>query len=107
MQRIGFLIRVKPEKLEEYKKIHADVWPDLLAELKKAGMRNYSLWLRPDGMEFGYLECDNWKETCDYLATSDAHSRWQIFMKDYLESGTDSEQGGQPVEMLEMSFLME
>jgi L-rhamnose mutarotase len=47
MQRVGFLIRVKAEKLEEYKKIHAEVWPDLLAELKAAGMRNYSLWLRP------------------------------------------------------------
>ena len=107
MQRIGFLIRVKPAKLEEYKRIHADVWPDLLAELKKAGMRNYSLWLRPDGMEFGYLECDDWKAACEYLATSEVHTRWQKFMENYLESDTDSEQGGQPVEMLPMSFLME
>jgi L-rhamnose mutarotase len=107
MQRIGLLLQVKPDKLEEYKALHANVWPDLLAELKQAGIRNYSLWLRPDGMEFGYLECDDWQAACDYLATSEVHTRWQVFMQNYLDSPTDSGQGGQPVQLLEMSFLME
>jgi L-rhamnose mutarotase len=107
MQRVGFLIKVKPEKLEEYRRLHANVWPDLLAELKAAGIRNYSLWLRPDGLEFGYLECDDWQAACDYLATSEVHTRWQEFMQNYLDSATDSGQGGQPVELLEQSFLME
>ena len=90
MQRVGFLLQVKPDKIAEYKQLHDDIWPELLAELKAAGMRNYSLWLRPDGLEFGYLECDDWQATCDYL-----------------DSPTDAGQGGQPVQMLEMSFLME
>ena len=107
MQRIGILIRVKPDKIEEYRRLHENVWPDLLAELKAAGMRNYSLWLRPDGMEFGYLECDDWHAMCAYLDRSAIHARWQEFMQDYLDSATDAGQGGQPVEMLEMSFLME
>ena len=107
MQRIGLLIRVKPDKLEEYKVIHAAVWPDLLAELKKAGMRNYSLWLGPGGMEFGYLECDNWAATCAYLDKSEVHTRWQVYMQDYLDSSAEAGQGGQPVSLLEMSFLME
>ena len=107
MQRVGFLIKVKPGKLEDYKRLHDEVWPDLLAELKAAGIRNYSLWLRPDGMEFGYLECDDWKAACAYLDKSEVHARWQKFMQNYLDSPTDNAQGGQPVEMLEMSFLME
>ncbi len=107
MQRIGLLLQVKPDKIEEYKKIHANVWPDLLAELKAAGMRNYSLWLLPNGMEFGYLECDDWDATCAYLDKSEVHTRWQVFMQDYLDSATDSDQGGQPVKLLQMSFLME
>jgi L-rhamnose mutarotase len=107
MQRIGLLIQVKPDKLEEYKRIHANVWPELLAELKAAGMRNYSLWLGPNGMEFGYLECDDWAATCAYLDKSEVHTRWQAYMQNYLDSGTDAEQGGQPVKLLEMSFLME
>lgn len=107
MQRVGILLKVKPEKLEEYKLHHAQVWPDLLTELKAAGMRNYSLWLRPDGTEFGYLECDDWAAACAYLDKSEVHTRWQEFMANYLDSPADDEQGGQPVEMLEMVFLME
>ncbi len=107
MQRIGLLLKVKPDKLEEYKQIHAQVWPELLAELKKAGLRNYSLWLRPDGTEFGYVECDDWQASCDYLANSAVHTRWQEVMQNYLDSPTADDAGGQPVELLQMSFLME
>lgn len=107
MQRIGMLLKVKPEKLEEYKQIHANIWPDLLSELKAAGMRNYSLWLCPDGTEFGYLECDDWAATCAYLDKSEVHTRWQVYMQNYLDCPVNEGQGGQPVTMLEMSFLME
>jgi L-rhamnose mutarotase len=107
MQRVGLLLRVKPEKIEEYKEIHANVWPELLSELKAAGIRNYSLWLGPDGLEFGYLECDDWQAACDYLAKSEVHTRWQEFMQNYLESPTDDAAGGQPVQLLERTFLLE
>jgi L-rhamnose mutarotase len=107
MQRVGLLLNVKPDKIEEYKRIHANVWPELLAELRAAGIWNYSLWLAPDGTEFGYLECDDWQAACAYLAGSPVHDRWQEYMQGYLDSPTDSAQGGQPVQLLEMSFLME
>ena len=106
MQRIAFIIRVRPEKLDEYLKLHNPIWPELAAELKAAGIRNYSLWLRRDGTEFGYLECDDWKSACDYLDKSAVHTRWQEMMKDFLLTPTDSALGGQPVEMLEQSFLL-
>ncbi len=61
----------------------------------------------PDGTEFGYLECDDWDAACAYLAKSEVHTRWQTLMQDYLESPTDDAQGGQPVQMLEQSFLLE
>ena len=107
MQRVGFLLKVKPEKIEEYKRLHNPIWPELIEELKRAGMRNYSLWLHPSGVEFGYLECDDWQAVCDYLAKSEVHDRWQEFMRDYLDTSTDSAQGGQPVQMLEQVFLLE
>lgn len=107
MQRIGFLIKVKPGKLEEYKKLHNPIWPELAAALKDAGMRNYSLWLGPDGMEFGYLEVDDWKATCAKLEKSDVHTRWQQLMQNYLDTDMDSGQAGQPVKMLEQVFMLE
>ncbi len=107
MQRIAFLIRFRPEKLDEYLKLHNPIWPELAAELKASGIRNYSLWFKPDGTEFGYLECDDWDATCAYLAKSEAHTRWQVLMQNYLISPTDSALGGQPVEMLKPAFLLE
>jgi L-rhamnose mutarotase len=107
MQRIGFLIKVKPGKLEEYKKLHNPIWPELAAVLKDAGMRNYSLWLAPDGTEFGYLECDDWKAACAKLEKSDVHTRWQQLMQNYLDTGMDAGQAGQPVKMLEQVFMLE
>ncbi len=106
MQRVAFLIRVKPEKLEEYKIIHKNVWPDLLAEMKIAGMRNYTLWMGENGLEFGYLECDDWDAVCAYLDKSEVHTRWQVYMKDYLDTPATGA-GGQPIEMLSQSFLLE
>ena len=107
MRRIAFLIRVKPEKIEEYKKLHNPMPEDFVSEIKAAGIRNYSLWLRPDAVEFGYLECDDWDAACAYLAQSKVHDRWQIMMQDYLLSSTDDESGGQPIELLQQSMLIE
>jgi L-rhamnose mutarotase len=107
MQRIAFNIRVRPDKLVEYLKLHNPIWPELAAELRASGIRNYTLWLRPDGTEFGYLECDDWQASCDYLAKSEVHTRWQMLMKDFLLTPGDGALGGQPVETLERSFLLE
>ena len=104
MQRVAFLIRVKPEKLDEYKKLHSPIWPELTAELAASGIRNYSLWLRDDGVEFGYLECDDWEQSCACLAKSEVHDRWQALMQNYLDSATDAGQGGQPIELLTTCF---
>ena len=107
MQRVGLLLKVKPGKLEEYKRLHNPIWPELAAELTAAGMRNYSLWLdESTGLEFGYLECDDWEAACAYLEKSDVHTRWQEMMQDYLDSPTDAGQGGQPVRLLEQVFLL-
>ena len=56
MQRICFLLKVKPERLEEYKARHKQVWPEMLQALRETGWGNYSLFLRPDGLLVGYCE---------------------------------------------------
>ena len=55
MQRHGQLIRVRPEKLEEYQRYHAAVWPEVLATIRRCNLRNYSIFLK-DGLLFGYFE---------------------------------------------------
>ncbi|MGN6487851.1 MAG: L-rhamnose mutarotase [Devosia sp.] len=57
VQRMGMVITVKPEKLEEYKRLHANPWPELNAALSAANIRNYSIYLRePEMLLFGYWE---------------------------------------------------
>ena len=56
MKRVGFLLKVKPEKIQEYKARHKGVWPEMLTALRRAGWHNYSLYMREDGLLFGYFE---------------------------------------------------
>src|SRR5687767_5659445 len=56
MRRVGFVLKVKPDKLAEYKQHHAQVWPDMLQALRDSGWHNYSLFVRDDGLLFGYFE---------------------------------------------------
>jgi len=55
MRRYGSLIKVKPEKLEEYKDLHADVWPEVLKMIRVCNIRNYSIYYK-DGFLFSYFE---------------------------------------------------
>lgn len=55
MKRYGMVIQVKPEKLAEYKRLHADAWPEVLAKIHECNIRNYSIFYR-DGLLFSYFE---------------------------------------------------
>ena len=57
MQRMGMVIGLKPEKIAEYKRLHAAVWPDILDMISKCNIRNYSIFLKePENLLFGYWE---------------------------------------------------
>ncbi|MBM4042118.1 MAG: L-rhamnose mutarotase [Planctomycetes bacterium] len=55
MQRFGMVIKVKPEKLEEYKRLHAAAWPGVLRMIGECNIRNYSIYHK-DGWLFSYFE---------------------------------------------------
>jgi L-rhamnose mutarotase len=55
MQRYGMLIKVRPEKLDEYKELHANPWPGVLKTIHDCNIRNYSIYFK-DGFLFGYYE---------------------------------------------------
>lgn len=55
MERHGSVIKVRPEKLAEYKRYHARVWPEILQMITKCNIRNYSIYHK-DGYLFSYFE---------------------------------------------------
>lgn len=55
MKRYGSVIGIRPEKLEEYKKLHAAAWPDVLKMIRECNIQNYSIYYK-DGYLFSYFE---------------------------------------------------
>ena len=57
MQRMGMMIGIRPEKIEEYKRLHADTWPGVLKQIADSNIKNFSIFLRePENVLFGYFE---------------------------------------------------
>ena len=83
MERVCFQLQVRPERLEEYKARHAAVWPDMLRALHRTGWRNYSLFLRLDGLLIGYLETDSLADAQAGMAATDVNARWQAEMAEF------------------------
>jgi L-rhamnose mutarotase len=89
MKRVGFLLKVNPDKIDEYKERHQHVWPDMLDALRRHGWRNYSLFLRDDGLLFGYFEAEeSFQASLDGMAREEVNQRWQAAMAPYFESLT-------------------
>ena len=59
MKRVGFILKVREDLIEDYKDIHLNVWPEMKQALKKSGWHNYSLFMSKNGMIFGYFEAKN------------------------------------------------
>lgn len=85
MRRVCFLLKVKPERLEEYKERHRAVWPGMLAALRDTGWHNYSLFLREDGLLVGYLETTDFEEALAGMARAEVNARWQAEMAPFFE----------------------
>jgi len=87
MKRVGFLLKVRQDRLDEYVKHHAAVWPEMLEALRRTGWHNYSLFLREDGLLFGYFETpDSFQAALDGMSEEEVNQRWQDFMMPYVET---------------------
>ncbi len=86
MTRVGFVLKVRGERLEEYRRRHREVWPEMLEALRDAGWHNYSLFLGEDGLLFGYLETPaTFERALAAMAATDVNRRWQEAMAPLLE----------------------
>ena len=83
-QRSAFVLRVRPDKIDEYVEAHANVWPEMRQALRDAGIRNYSIFKTGDQV-FGYFESDDLHRTAAYLDTQEVNTRWQDAMAALLE----------------------
>lgn len=80
MMRVCFVLQVRPEKIQEYKERHAQVWPEMQEALRETGWRNYSIFLRKDGAMVGYLETDDFDKARAAMKNRPVNARWQAEM---------------------------
>jgi L-rhamnose mutarotase len=92
--RYCFQLQVRPERMAEYVERHQAVWPDMQDALRATGWRNYSLFLREDGLLIGYVESDDLAASQAAMARTEVNARWQAEMAPFF-TGID---GGPPDE---------
>ena len=77
MKRIGQIIGIKPENLEKYKELHANIWPEITALITECNIRNYSIY-HLNGQLFAYFEYvgDDYEADMAKMAASEINQKW-------------------------------
>ena len=100
MIRLGMTLGIKEEKIEEYKKLHANVWPEVLENLTELNFKNYSIYLHKNTL-FGYVEYhgDNLDRDNKLMASNPKVQEWEELMWNYQQALPQSEKGSKWVLM--------
>jgi L-rhamnose mutarotase len=86
MKRVGFLLKVKEPMIDAYKRHHRAVWPDMLDALARNGWHNFSLYMRDDGLMFGYFEAEeSFQASLDGMSKEKVNRLWQDLMAPHFE----------------------
>ncbi len=82
MKRYGMVLKVRPEKFEQYKTLHAAVWPDVLKKIAECNIRNYSIYHK-DGYLFSYFEYvgDDFDADMAKMADDETTRKWWAVCK--------------------------
>ena len=90
MKRAGFAMQLKPGNVEEYKRRHDEIWPELVTELQAAGVRDYVIYLdtRTGTLYAGQKLTEH--NTADQLARTTIVKKWWAFMADLMETNPDN-----------------
>jgi L-rhamnose mutarotase len=83
--RLCFQLQVRPDRIDEYRRRHAAVWPEMLRALADTGWHNYSLFLRDDGLLIGYVETPSIAQAQAGMAATEVNARWQAEMSEFFE----------------------
>lgn len=97
MRRYGSVIGLKPDQISEYKRIHADVWPDVLERIKASNIRNYSIFLKePENLLFSYYEyvgSDHDADMAAMAADPKTQEWWAVCMP--MQAALDTRRAGE------------
>ena len=78
--------------LDEYIRRHDEIWPEMAASLREAGITNYTIWNHGDTL-IGYYECPDLEASEAYKAHSEVMKRWNESMRGIMEMQKDEATG--------------
>jgi L-rhamnose mutarotase len=90
VSRVCFTLQVDRARLDEYRARHAAVWPEMLRALYDSGWRNYSLYLREDGLLVGVVDTDDFAAARAAMEETDVNRRWQAEMAQFFPDLADA-----------------
>jgi L-rhamnose mutarotase len=103
-KRIGFKMKLNPGMVEEYKKRHDNIWPDLQKLLKDSGVSEYSIFFDPETNILFAFQKQAGEQGSQDLGKTEIVQKWWAYMADIMETNPDNS----PVTtMLEEVFYME
>lgn len=105
MQRVCFTLQVRIDKLDEYKRRHQAVWPEMQQALRENGWSNYSLFLREDGLLIGYLQTEDFITAKQKMAATEVNAKWQRQMAEFFVTPDLLTAGSGPEPLTEVFHL--
>lgn len=106
MERVCFLLRVRADRLAEYRLRHKEVWQEMREALSRHGWTNYSLFLRDDGLLVGYVETSDFAKALAGMQSEGVNVRWQREMAPFFE-GLESGAADTSMRPLELVFHLD
>lgn len=104
MERVAFCLRLRKDAGEAYDQAHREVWPEMLALLKRAGISEYSIFRR-DELLILSMRVDNFDQTWNRIEQDPVNTRWQQAMAQYFEP-MEPLQPGERFPMMREVFYM-
>ena len=89
MQRIAFKMRLKPGVIEEYKRRHDRIWPELAALLTQSGIGDYSIFFDEETNTLFAVQKQAGTSSSQDLGTTAIVRRWWDYMADIMETNPD------------------
>ncbi len=86
MKRVGFILKIRPDKVREYRERHRAVWPEMHDALRRNGWHRYTLFMNNDGLLFGYFETPKCFEAAlEGMSKEEVNRKWQEIVAPYVE----------------------
>lgn len=101
MPRVVFTSRIHPSHIAEYKRRHAQVWPQMLQALKETGWENYTIHLSDDGLLVGVVDVDDYAAAVERMSHHEVNALWQAQMAEFF---TEAENPDEDMQILPKIF---